>query len=599
MDNIWSRYYKDSIASIEADDIDTDKTLYEALKESVKEHSDLIAIEHGKRKFTYAELLSYVDSLTSALKATGLGKGDTLAICVNGLPATVFGMYAASKIGAPVTMVNQKLGPEGFKRLCVDTNVKVAIMTADLLSACVSILGDTPVSKIIVARYSDYFPLGDKVRPSVRKMAAADSVKINKANIPEEIKLYKFKELLAEHTGDDDAYEGGISPDSDALYFANASATGKVMIAALSSRALNSQSRMDKFLLGQEPVRVLSLIDRAYSCGFCLSLHTVLLTGSTVLLYAGDTGRFSLEGFGGYKPDIFIGYPSLIVQVFNKLASRPVNVNLTYLKKVISCGAVMNGGQIFEIETFIKSQNLDTQIERVYGMDETGAVYIYNPSELENNRIFGIPLPGILVKIMDPESERVMDPGEMGEICVCTPAAMTGYKDDDGSGERAMRRFKDGRTWILTGDLGHADEDGLIYFDGNSKNIFERDSVIVYPYIIEENLIAIDGVKEACVVKIERNDAPYIVAVIVPDDEYLFDAEKLDALRLAIESECELLFAPPMRPDDFEFRAYLPKENFGRNDHEALKKQLIEKYSKLDEEDDNDEDLENLEDLLN
>ena len=196
---------------------------------------------------------------------------------------------------------------------------------------------------------------------------------------------------------------------------------------------------------------------------------------------------------------------------------------------------------------------------------------------------------------MDPENEREMSPGEMGEICVCTPAAMTCYKDDDGSQERAMKRFKDGRTWILTGDMGHEDEKGLIYFDGNSKNIFERDSVIVYPYIIEENLISISGVKEACVIKTERNGSPYITAVIVPEDDYLFDADKLESLKLAIESECELVFAPPMRPDEFEFRAYLPKESFGKNDHETLRKQIEEKHKKLDEEDESfDEDIEEL-----
>lgn len=593
MDNIWSKYYEGNADNSAACDIDTDVTLYEALKKSVESHPDLIAMEHGRRKFTYAELLAHVDSLASAFKAIGLKKGESIAICVNGIPATVFGVYAASKVGAPVTMFNQKFGAERFKRLCLDTDVKAAIMTPELLSSCVSVLGDTPIDKLILARYSDYFVLGDKMRFSVRRLSSRDSVKLGKVNLPSEVSLFKLKDLIAEHMGDDRSYEGDVSPDSDAVYFANASATGKVMVAALSSKALNSQSKMDNFLIGEGPKRVLSLIDRSYSCGFCLSIHTVLLTGHTLLLYAGDVSRFSLEGFGGYKPDVFVGYPSVIVSVFNKMSSRPVD--LSYLKKVISCGAVMNGGQVFEIEAFFKSYKLPTKMERVYGMDETGAVYVYNPRKLKNNRIFGIPLPGVLIKIMDPENEREMSPGEMGEICVCTPSAMTGYKDDDGSQERAMKRFKDGRTWILTGDMGHADDNGLIYFDGNSKNIFERGSVIIYPYIIEENLMSISGVKDVCVVNTERNGEPYITAVIVPDDDYLFDADKLESLKLAIESECELVFAPPMRPDEFEFRAYLPKENFGKNDHETLKKQIEEKYKKLDEEDEIlDEEIEEL-----
>ncbi len=598
MDTIWSKYYKD-IPSSEASY--TDSTLYEALKKSSKDHPEAVAIQHGRRKFTYSELMNCTDVLASALRSVGLGKGDVLALCVNGIPATVFSVYAASKIGAAVSMFNPKFGPDGFKRICNATGATVAVMTADLLASCVSVLGETSVRTVIVARYTDYFAFHDRIKKSIRNLSARDSVKYNKMNLPSETRILKLRELMEEHSGDDLSFETDISADSDAIYFGNGGATGKVMVASLSSRAINAQSSMDSFLLGKERGRVLSLIDRSFSCGFCLAVHSVLLSGSTLLLYAGDISRFPGEALIIYKPDVVIAYPGLLMQMIGRLKVMPVN--LSFLKKVISCGAVMNIGQNYELKSFLKLHSPNTVIERIYGMDETGAVYIYNPEELKNNRIFGIPLPGIMVKIMDADSEREMSPGEMGEICVCTPSAMSCYKDDDGSGERVIRRFKDGRTWILTGDLGHADEKGFIYFDGNSKNIFQRDDVIVYPYIIEECLVGVDGVKEACVVDVERNGETYLAAVIVPKDEYLFDAAKLDSLKVALESECELVFAAPMRPDGFEFRAYLPKENFGRNDHEALKKQLAEKYRMLDEDDgiddEIDEEIENSDDLFN
>lgn len=592
MDNIWSKYYKDSILSHIDSGFDEEQTIYEAFRQSCEEHKNLVALEHGKTKISYAELLTHTDTLAAAFKSIGIIKGDAVALCVNGIPATVFTVYAASKLGVSVVMFNSKLGAEGFKRLCIEMNVKAAVMTADLLSSCVTILADTPLEKVVVCRYGDYFTFADKLRTSVHKLTVMDSVKIGKLDIPSEIAVYRFMELMAEHEGDDMSYEGGISSESEAICFANASATGKAMIASLSSRAINAQSHMDSFLLGEEHSRVLCFIDRSYSCGFCLGVHSVLLSGHTLLLYAGDVSRVPKKGFSGYKPDVFIGYPSLIVNIIQKLST--IRFNISYLKKVIACGAVMNAGQKYELDSFLKSRNPKTVVEKVYGMDETGAVYIYNQPELKNSRIFGIPLPGVLIKIMDAESEREMNPGEMGQICVCTPSAMTGYRADDGSSENVLRRFKDGRNWVLTGDLGHADENGLIYFDGNSKNIFERGSVIVYPYLIEESIIAVDGVKEVCVVDTERYGEPYITAVIVPEDEYLFDGDKLDALKLAIESECELILAPSMRPDDFEFRAYLPKAILGRNDHDALRKQLMEKYIKLDEEEYPEEDFDEI-----
>ncbi|MCR5527586.1 MAG: acyl--CoA ligase [Saccharofermentans sp.] len=598
MDTIWTKYYKDIAPS---DASYTDLTLYEALKKSCEEHKDAVALQHGRRKFTYSELLECTDITASALSSTGLSKGNTLALCVSGIPATVFSIYAASKLGVPVAMLNAKFGPDGFKRFCNTTGATVAVMTADLLASCVSVLEETSVRTVIVARYTDYFAFHDRIKNSIRNLSALDSVKYNRMNLPSEMRILKLRDLMEEHSGDDLPNQAEVSVDSDALYFGNGAATGKVMVAALSSRAVNTQSSMDSFLLGNEKGRVLPLIDRSFSCGFCLAVHSVLISGSTLLLYAGDISKFPVEALLVYKPDVVIAYPGLLMQMIERLKTMPVN--LSFLKRVISCGAVMNIGQNYELKSFLKLHSPGTAIERIYGMDETGSVYIYNPEGLNNNRIFGIPIPGVMVKIMDADSEREMSPGEMGEICVCTPSAMSGYKDDDGSGERVIKRFKDGRTWILTGDLGHADEKGFIYFDGNSKNIFQRDDVIVYPYIIEECLVGVDGVKEACVVDVERQGKTYLAAVIVPEDEYLFDAGKLDSLKLALESECELVFAAPMRPDGFEFRAYLPKENFGRNDHEALKKQLNEKYRMPDEKDDLDdeidEEIENSDDLFN
>ena len=106
----------------------------------------------------------------------------------------------------------------------------------------------------------------------------------------------------------------------------------------------------------------------------------------------------------------------------------------------------------------------------------------------------GYPRTGIEVAILDTEN-RLLPPGETGEICVRGPAVMAGYFENPAANEKA---FAGG--WFHTGDLGHLDARGFLYITGRQSDMYISGGSNVYPREVEEVLLTHPAVAEACVV---------------------------------------------------------------------------------------------------
>lgn len=106
----------------------------------------------------------------------------------------------------------------------------------------------------------------------------------------------------------------------------------------------------------------------------------------------------------------------------------------------------------------------------------------------------GRPLPGVTVKIVEPETRQPAPPGTVGEICLkgrLTP----GYLDDPA---RTAEAFDD-EGFLLTGDLGYLDADGRVRFRGRLKEMVKTGGINVAPAEIEEVLAAHPAVELAFV----------------------------------------------------------------------------------------------------
>ncbi len=152
-----------------------------------------------------------------------------------------------------------------------------------------------------------------------------------------------------------------------------------------------------------------------------------------------------------------------------------------------------------------------TAILERYGMTETG-MNASNP--YDGDRVagtVGYPLPGVSLRIADPETGRVLPDGEIGMIEVKGPNVFAGYWRMPGKTAAEFR--VDGH--FITGDLGMIDERGYVHIVGRGKDLIISGGFNVYPKEVEAEIDAIPGVVESAVIGLPHPDLGEGVTAVV------------------------------------------------------------------------------------
>ncbi|PQM47584.1 3-hydroxybenzoate--CoA/4-hydroxybenzoate--CoA ligase [Mycobacterium talmoniae] len=108
----------------------------------------------------------------------------------------------------------------------------------------------------------------------------------------------------------------------------------------------------------------------------------------------------------------------------------------------------------------------------------------------------GQPFPGMQVRIVDPDTGAALPTGAVGMIQIRGPHILRGI---------CRRRREEVFTvdgFYPTGDLGHLDDDGFLFYHGRSDDMFKVSGATVYPSEVEQALRAIDGVDAAFVTEV-------------------------------------------------------------------------------------------------
>jgi malonyl-CoA/methylmalonyl-CoA synthetase len=146
-----------------------------------------------------------------------------------------------------------------------------------------------------------------------------------------------------------------------------------------------------------------------------------------------------------------------------------------------------------------------------YGMTETNMI-TSNPYDGERRAgTVGFALPGVSLRIAEPESgERIAD-GEIGVIEVKGPNVFKGYWRMP---EKTASEFRaDG--FFITGDLGLIDRDGYVHIVGRGKDLVISGGFNVYPKEVEAEIDAVDGVLESAVIGLPHPDLGEAAAAVV------------------------------------------------------------------------------------
>ena len=147
-----------------------------------------------------------------------------------------------------------------------------------------------------------------------------------------------------------------------------------------------------------------------------------------------------------------------------------------------------------------------TEVTICYGMTETSPVSTQSATDDPLDKrvsTVGRVHPHVEVKIVHPETGRVVPRGEKGELCTRGYSVMLGYWNDEAATHGAI----DAAGWMHTGDLATMDAEGYVNIVGRIKDMIIRGGENIYPREIEEFLYTHPDVED-------------VQAIGVPDQRY-------------------------------------------------------------------------------
>ncbi|WP_417809529.1 malonate--CoA ligase [Thioclava sp.] len=205
-----------------------------------------------------------------------------------------------------------------------------------------------------------------------------------------------------------------------------------------------------------------------------------------------------------------------------------------------------------------------------YGMTETN-MNTSNPYDGERRAgTVGFPLPGVELKITDPETGATLGDGAVGIIEVRGPNVFQGYWQMPEKTAAELRA--DG--FFITGDIGQIDADGYVQIVGRAKDLIISGGYNIYPKEIELILDEQPGVLESAVIGVPHPDfGEGVVAVLVPQPGASIDPE-------AIRSGIAERIAKFKQPKVIEVLPELPRNTMGKVQKNLLRDQFGTAFTK-------------------
>lgn len=248
-----------------------------------------------------------------------------------------------------------------------------------------------------------------------------------------------------------------------------------------------------------------------------------LFVGTNITLIAGGSmillPKFNLDEMITHMPDAttMMGVPTF----YTRLLSDPrfTRELVAHMRLFVSGSAPL----LADTHEAFEDRTGHRILER-YGMTETN-MNTSNPYDGDRRAgTVGFPLPGVELKVTDPEDGETLPQGTVGQIEVRGRNVFKGYWQMPEKTAAELRL--DG--FFITGDLGKIDEDGYIHIVGRNKDLIISGGYNIYPKEIELVLDEQPGVLESAVIGVPHTDfGESVVGVLVSENSESPDLDKI------------------------------------------------------------------------
>lgn len=444
------------------------------------------------QRYTYSQAESFSKQIAAFLASNSIGKGDFVLLTLDNCPEWAFFYLGILYAGACAVPLDPQARILEVEKITSDCNPKAVVLSRRTYSEKDFTRIKSKFKKIVITDLS-FVPVADDNVTCFQRI--------------KDMSVSKGMELP-----DND-------PDDPAslIYTSGTTGAAKGVVSTHNNFCFNVES-MRKLKMCTTDDTGLCILPLFHSYAFMGGLLAPLLIGATVTfcqsLKSEDVLRTINEAgvtFMGAVPEFFKILRNKIFAKYYKSPAlfKPFVLSITKSKVRQMLGdslrLFVSGGARLDPVVAKDIARLGIEMNEGYGLTETSPIVTINPSDKIKHGSSGKPLPGVEIKISDPNESGV------GEILIKGPNVMKGYYNQP---QLTAEVIRDG--WFHSGDLGYLDKDGYLYITGRLKEMIVLSSgKNIYPEEVEEVYLASDFIKEICVVTTPKQ--PGLHAVIYPD----------------------------------------------------------------------------------
>ena len=554
----WTKYYGSTPASLDY----PHTTMYQQVAAAAKKYPDSTAYVFMGKKTTYSAFMKRIEAAAKGLVAMGIGKGDRVTVCMANTPQALDCFYALNRIGAIPNMIHP-LSAAAEISFYLNFSKSKAILTLDqFYNKVAAILPEleNPVT-VLIAKVADELPFPLNLLYPMTKGG--------RHPLPRTGYTLWYDMVTAGKNTDLPAHDGKADDCGAILYSGGTTGTTKgIMLSNLNFNALGLQTIAASGFNKVAGMKMLSIMPVFHGFGLGIGIHTALIGGATCILVPQFSVKIYSDTLLKYRPELIPGVPTL----FEALLRAPdlAKADLSFLKGIFSGGDSLPPELKKKVDTFLKERGCTEQIREGYGTTECVTASCLTPKDYARSGSIGVPFPDTFYKIVAPGTTEEVPANTEGEICVSGPTVMLGYMDNPAETASTLRRHYDGRIWLHTGDLGHMDQDGFIYFRLRMKRMIVTNGYNVYPSQLENIIDGHEKVLLSCVIGIKDGfRGQKVKAYVVP----MPGIEPTEELKQELLDHCANHIAKYAMPRELEFRTELPKTLVGKVAYRVLEEE--------------------------
>ena len=526
-------------------DFDLNQTMYSLVTSESKDDLALKATGFMGNDMSYNDLIISADKLAQAFHNIGIKDGENVAILTISMPIVQQSLLSLSKIGATMSWIDLRSKPKDVLRYINSGNCKTIIVFEDMLPLIESIIDETDVKKVVVSSPKDY------LSPIIKVLAMLKDKKDGKKIVlPNDPRFVRFNDFIKNVDTNNLITPVSFEKDRPSLIVQSSGSTGKPKQIVHTEYNFNSAVQKMAYTdlpfykgntmhISIPPFIIYGLGNSIYaSMAFTMKAEMNPFVDENTVY--NDLGKFDISLAAPlhyrymYKQLIELNKSITELEKDNSLeAKKELKQKMKELKRVLTgidrTKVFVSGGDKIGADELIEmQQTFNKVIVNGYGNNECLGATIVSPMYANKPGSIGVPMEGIEVKVVNPETEEILPQGEIGELYISSDNLFVEYLNNPDETNKIKVIDELEKQWVKSGDLCYIDKDGYIIPRGRNRRLIRKEAFKISPDTIEEVISSIPFVQDCVVVGVddEKSLSVPMAFIVLKDETLSFDEVK-------------------------------------------------------------------------